>query len=146
MFFFVCFLCLLRKKCSLVGCYISCQPFLRNFSLPENEESTHFFVNLFAIILVLGHKSSKKWNYFSDAFHHTSTLNLKLCHMKAPIWIQNPTKKQQKYIYFFKLNFLSDFVTKLGNLFIFCIDFMKNQVTLIVSKKVADWSFFGSKM
>ena len=46
-----------EKKGSFVVCLIFFHPFLKNFSLPENEESTPFFVNLFGIILVLGQKN-----------------------------------------------------------------------------------------
>ena len=74
-FFFV---KIMRKRlfCNMLDFFI---PFWKNFSLPENEESTPFFVNLIGIILVLGHKSWKGPNLFSNSLHHTSTLNLKLC-------------------------------------------------------------------
>ena len=49
-----------EKKGSFVACLIFFHPFLKNFSLPENDDSTPFFVNLIGIILVLGHKSWKK--------------------------------------------------------------------------------------
>ena len=52
----------------------------KNFLLHKNEESTQFFVKFIGIILVLGHKSLKSQNLFSNALHHTSTLNLKVCH------------------------------------------------------------------
>ena len=53
--------------------------FEKLFFLSENKESTPVFVNLIGINLVLGHKSWKSQNLFSDALHQTSTLNLKLC-------------------------------------------------------------------
>ena len=46
-----------EKKGSFVASWIFFHPFLKNFSLPKNEESALFFVNFIGIILVLGHKS-----------------------------------------------------------------------------------------
>ena len=46
-----------EKKGSFVACLTFFIPLKKNFALPENEESTQFFVNLIGITLVLGHKS-----------------------------------------------------------------------------------------
>jgi len=49
-----------EKKGFFLACLIFFHPFLKKNSLPENKESTSFFVNFIGIIFVLGQKKLNK--------------------------------------------------------------------------------------
>ena len=71
-----------EKKGSFVACWIFFSSlFGKLFTSLKMKCQPLFFVSFNEIILVLGHKSWTSRNQFSNALHHTSTLNLKLCPM-----------------------------------------------------------------
>ena len=67
------------KNCSFLACLIFFHPILKILTLPKDDEWTWFLSTQPAYFFVLGQKSWKSRNRFSNALQHASTLNLKLC-------------------------------------------------------------------